>query len=252
MPSNFPLVIAHRGGRNWAPENTLASFSRAIEAKAGGVEFDVHRCASGELVVIHDDDLNRTTNGVGMVKDCSYAELKRLSAGAWFDQEFKAERVPLLSEVLDLFACRGENMLVNIELKNAPVIYAGIEEDLLREIESYREKMRFLVSSFDHHCLARLRALDSELELGVLAAASLVDLAAYTAKFAASHFIVAYDCLTPETIAEARESGIALMVWTVNDKYEWQRLIEQGVAAICTDTPDALIEYLALSAGSQI
>ena len=158
--SKLPAVIAHRGGRDWAPENTLEAFRRTVQAGVDGVEFDVHRCATGELVVIHDDDLNRTTNGVGLVKDVTLPELKRLSAGLWFDNAFREERVPLLQEVLDLF---DGNTLIDIELKNSPVGYEGIEEDLLREIEPYRSKLKLAVSSFDHHCLQRLRALDSDI-----------------------------------------------------------------------------------------
>lgn len=235
-----PAIIAHRGGRDWAPENTLAAFRKSIELGADGIEFDVHRCASGELVVIHDDDLNRTTNGVGLVKDTSCAELRRLSAGLWFGKEFRDERVPLLSEVLEL--CH-ENMLIDIEIKNSPIGYDGIEEDLLREIEAYRQKLNLTVSSFDHHCLLRLRKLDPEISIGLLASASLLGLKQYAEKFRASYYIQDYDCLMPESIAEARDAGLELIVWTVNDKHKWQRLIEMGVQGICTDFPEALKNY---------
>lgn len=237
----LPLVIAHRGGRDWAPENTLAAFKKSVAAGAGGVEFDVHRCSSGELVVIHDDDLNRTTNGVGFVKESSYEELKRLSAGLWFDKEFREERVPLLTEVLDVF---NESMLIDIELKNSPMGYDGIEEDLLSVIEPYRKKLKLSVSSFDHHCLRRLRQLDSDIEIGVLASASLLDLKEYCGKVNGSYYIQDYDCLMPDAVAEAHEAGLKIIVWTVNDKYKWQRLIDMGIYGICTDLPGPLIEYL--------
>lgn len=238
--SSLPLIIAHRGGRDWAPENTLIAFKKSIDAGAAGVEFDVHRCASGELVVIHDDDLGRTTNGVGLVKDCSLSELKRLSAGLWFDKEFREERVPLLTEVLDLF---DEKMLIDIELKNSPIGYEGIEEELLQTIEPYRNKLQMTVSSFDHNCLRRLRALDSKIEIGVLCAASLVDLREYFSKFDASYYIQCYDCLMPESVQEAHEAGVKVVVWTVNNKHEWQQMIDLGVDAICTDLPAALQKY---------
>lgn len=232
-------MIAHRGGRDWAPENTLAAFQKAINMGAGGVELDIHRCASGELVVIHDDDLARTTNGIGLIKDAGLEELKRLSAGAWFDKEFKDERIPLLREVLEIFP---QNMLLNIEIKNAPQIYDGIEEDLLAELDGFRH-LNILVSSFDHYCLKRLRALDSKIKIGVLAAAALIDIKSYLAAFDACCFIAAYDCLTPELHQEIKTAGLELMVWTVNKKAEWQNLIELGVHAICTDTPQALQNY---------
>ena len=200
----------------------------------------MHRCATGQLVVIHDDELVRTTDGAGYVKDSSLAELKRLSAGLWFDPEFKDERLPLLSEVLDLFDIRT---LVNIEVKNAPAGYAGIEKDLLAELEPYRSRLNIVVSSFDHHCLRKLRSLDAELEIGILAAASLVDAAEYCAKFAASFYIQNYNCLLPEAVKAAQDSGLKLIVWTVNDILKWRQLIEMGVYAICTDQPQALQAY---------
>lgn len=236
----FPAIIAHRGGRDWAPENTIAAFKKSMGAGVDGLEFDLHRCASGELVVIHDDDLNRTTNGVGFVKDCTYAELKRLSAGLWFAEEFRHERIPLLTEVLDLV---DESVFIDLELKNSPMGYEGIEQELLAEIEPYRNKLRISVSSFDHHCLRRLRSLDSEIEIGVLAAAALVDLKEYASKFDARYYIQDYDCLMPEDVLEAREAGLEVIVWTVNDKHKWQRLIDMGVFGICTDYPLALKNY---------
>lgn len=236
----LPSIIAHRGGRNWAPENTLAAFHRSVSARVGGVEFDVHRCSTGELVVIHDDTIDRTTNGVGMVKDSSLGELKRLSAGLWFDKEFREERVPLLTEVLDLF---NEEMVIDIELKNSPVGYDGIEEDLLYTIEPYRSKLNILVSSFDHHCLRRLRALDSEIEIGVLVGGGLIDIKEYAGKLNARYLIQEYDCLMPEAVADAKDAGLKIVVWTVNDAPKWQRLIELGVDGICTDTPAELAAF---------
>ncbi|MBX9686311.1 MAG: hypothetical protein K2X27_06385 [Candidatus Obscuribacterales bacterium] len=238
--TQFPAIIAHRGGRDWAPENTLAAFRKTLELGADGVEFDVHRCAGGELVVIHDDDLNRTTNGVGYVKNTTLPELKRLSAGLWFDKEFREEKVPLLTEVLDLFP---EKFLVDIEIKNAPMVYDGIEEELLQVLEPYRHKLNLSVSSFDHHCLRRLRALDADIEIGVLAAASIVDLKEYCGKFSARYYIQDFDCLTPQAVEEAHDAGLKVIVWTVNDKYRWQKLIEMGVYGICTDIPAALRKY---------
>ena len=238
--NSLPAIIAHRGGRDWAPENTLIAFKKSVGAKVAGVEFDVHRCASGELVVIHDDDLNRTTNGVGLVKDCTLPELKRLSAGLWYDKEFREERVPLLTEVLDVLE---ENMLIDIELKNSPIGYEGIEDDMLQTIEPYRNRLHLTVSSFDHNCLRRLRALDDKIEIGVLCAASLVDLAEYCGKFKASYYIQCYDCMMPESVQEAHDAGVKVAVWTVNEKHEWQRMIDMGVDAICTDLPLPLQQY---------
>ncbi|MBY0546564.1 MAG: hypothetical protein K2W95_04690 [Candidatus Obscuribacterales bacterium] len=238
----IPKVIAHRGGAERTPENTLAGFKRSVEIGADGVEFDVHRCATGELVVIHDDDLQRTTNGVGLVKESSYSEIARLSAGKWFSPEFATERVPLLKDVLALF---DERMLINIEVKNTPVGYPGIEDDLLEILAEYSHKKNVLVSSFDHHFLRRLRALDKELRIGILQAAMLVEPGEYAARFAATHYINAFDCLLPEAVAEAQNAGLTVMVWTLDHPREWAEALRFGVDAIITNDPDGLKVWLA-------
>lgn len=219
----------------------MAAFRKSVEAGVDGVEFDVHRCATGELVVIHDDDLPRTTNGAGYVKEASYAELQRLSAGLWFDEKYQNERVPLLSDVLSLF---NDKMLINIELKNAPMGYDGIEEDLLAELEHYQHRKNVVVSSFDHLLLRRLHALDETIAIGILGAAMLVDIKEYAAKFGAKHYMQAFDCFLPEARKEAADAGISVLVWTVNERKEWERAIQMNIDGIITDDPEGLALYL--------
>ena len=100
--TKLPAIVAHRGGKRWAPENSMAAFAASVEAGVDGIELDIHKCKSGELVVIHDDTLERTTNGKGYVKDKTWAELKDLDCGSWYDKSFKNERLPLLKDVLKL------------------------------------------------------------------------------------------------------------------------------------------------------
>jgi len=108
-----PLVIAHRGARDVAPENTLAAFRAAIDLDADGIELDVVRCATSEIVVLHDDSVDRTTDGSGLVQEIPLSALRELDAGAWFSDAFVDERIPLLQEVLDLIAPRFR---INIEI----------------------------------------------------------------------------------------------------------------------------------------
>lgn len=154
-PNNVK-IIAHRGGRDWAPENTLAAFRQSLDIRVDGIELDVQRCSTGELVVFHDEDLSRTTNGVGLVAHSSLDEIKRLSAGRWFDRSYADEKVPLLQEVLDLV---DGKCVLHIEIKNTPIEYEGIEEELLELLSGYVHRDKVVVSSFDHPLLARLHAL---------------------------------------------------------------------------------------------
>src|ERR1700681_4503232 len=123
-------VVGHRGAMGHRPENTLASFEHALELGADWIELDVHLTRDGALAVIHDESVDRTTDGHGLVRDHSLLELKLLDAGAWFGPGFVGERVPTLDEVLEF--ARARNTVVDIEIKNAPIFYAGIEEAVVR------------------------------------------------------------------------------------------------------------------------
>src|SRR5581483_3136051 len=193
--------------------NTLTAFRKSLEFGVDGIELDVHRCASGELVVIHDEDLARTTNGAGLVKDATLPELKRLDAGSWYDKEFKGEPIPTLQEVLDLIAGR---VVLNIEIKNTPVDYPDIDDDLLDLIENYPKRDSLIVSSFDHQFVRRLHGKAPDLKVALLAAGLFVDLGEYAAKLGAKYYHPALDCIRGETVEEAHAAGLIVNVWTAN------------------------------------
>lgn len=240
MPLKMPQIIAHRGGRAWAPENTLSGFRRSLELGVDGIELDVQRCASGELVVFHDEDLNRTTNSAGLVRDCSLAELRRLSAGEWYSEEFIDERVPLLSEVLDLL--QGK-IVLNIEVKNSPIAYRDIEEDLLEVIAGYPLES-LIISSFDHKLMFSLHNQAPELAIALLAEAVFLDLKSTATAIGASYFHPSFDCLRPDIVEEAHANGLTVNVWTCNTQARWRECIRLGVDGIVTDDPQSLKEYL--------
>lgn len=243
-------VIAHRGGRKWAPENTLAAFRLSLEAGVDGMEFDVQRCATGELVVIHDDDVQRTTDGVGLVKDISLAELRRLSAGEWFDPKFEDEKIPTLEEVLELVDGKA---VINIEVKNAPTCYPDIEDDVLDLLKSYKHMDKVIISSFDHNLMVKFRNKDKDINLAVLADALLLDLPGYAKKFQAKFWHPCIGSLTDDTVDEAHEAGLTIYPWTSNNKKEWIWALEKKIDGLVTDDPAGLIAFLdqvACQAGS--
>jgi glycerophosphoryl diester phosphodiesterase len=241
MQERRPKVIAHRGGSDWAPENTLAAFRKSLEFGCDGIELDIQRCATGELVVFHDSDLNRTTNGVGLVSEVSYQELRRLSAGLWFDEEFRSEYVPLLSEVLDLI---DGKVILNIEIKNTPIEFPGIEEDLLELLEPYGAKDKIIISSFDHGTLKRLHDLDPSYKLALLADALFVNLADYARGLGATIWHPCIDSLRSEAVAEAHASGMEVNAWTLNDARKWEFALRVGLDGIVTDDPLGLVNFL--------
>jgi glycerophosphoryl diester phosphodiesterase len=171
-------VYGHRGGRTRYPENTLAAFAGAMQAGAHGIELDVQRCATKELVVIHDADLQRTTNGTGLVGETTLSDLKKLDAGSWFKPEFNTERIPTLLEVLELV---NGNVVINIELKNSPVDYPGIEDDLAEVISHYKYPDQLIISSFDHRLLKRVSE-KTDYEVAILAGCLFIDIGGYSAE----------------------------------------------------------------------
>jgi glycerophosphoryl diester phosphodiesterase len=236
----LPKIFAHRGGRKTTPENTIAAFKNSMNLGVAGIELDIQRCSSGEIVVIHDEDINRTTNGVGLVQDISLAELKRISAGTWFDQQFAKENVPTLQEVLDVV---DGNLILNIEVKNAPISYDGIDDDLLELLSHYRHPDTIIVSSFDHQLLLRI-SQKTDIAIGLLAECVFFDMQAYATTLGASFWHPPYDVVRPELVEEAHAIGMLVNVWTVNDARKWRKLIDMGVDGIITDDPEGLSAFL--------
>lgn len=236
-----PMVIAHRGGRKWAPENTMIGFKKSMDAGCDGVELDIHRCKSGELVVIHDETLDRTTDGKGLIKDFTYDEIKKFSAGKWYGKEFESERVPLLSEVLDAF---DGKMLINIEIKNTPIEYVGIEDDLINLLKNYKHPEKIMISSFDHELIRRIHKKSPIYEVAFLDASIIADVGEYGKKLGATAWNAAHYELRPDAVKRAQEAGLSVNVWTVDGTADWKKSMEWNVDGIVTDDPAGLIDFL--------
>ncbi len=239
--SKRPLVIAHRGGSKWAPENTMAAFRKSLDAGADGIELDIHRCKSGELIVIHDETLERTTDGKGFIKDKNYDEMKSLSAGKWFAAEFADEKLPLLTDVLKLV---DGKMIINIEIKNAPIAYPGIEDDLADLLKSYKHRDKILISSFDHELIRRVHKKMPDIEVAFLDASIVADVGEYASKIGAKAWNPGFSEMRADAVERAHKSGLAVNVWTVDGKKHWDHVMEMKVDGIVTDDPAGLIGYL--------
>ena len=240
----LPLVVAHRGGKRWGPENSLTSFKKSVAAKADGIELDIHRCKSGELVVIHDDTLNRTTNGTGLVKDANWKDLSALDSGSWYEAKYKEERLPLLKEVLD--AVDGK-LTINIEIKNCPGNYAGIDDELLKLLKDYPYPDKIMISSFDHLILKKIHDKTTKYKLALLGDSVIYNLRDYAKSVGATAWNPDFDCVRPDTVKVAHDAGLTVNTWTVNSKEGWKRACDLGVDSIITDDPEGLKEYLRLA-----
>ncbi|WP_029192715.1 glycerophosphodiester phosphodiesterase [Paenibacillus harenae] len=237
------INFAHRGASGYCPENTIAAFKKALELGATGIETDVQLTRDGQIVVIHDESLARTA-GIGkLVKDIEYAELKSLDAGSWFSPEYHAERVPSLTQLLELL--ENTDTVLNIELKNGFVQYPGLERKVIELVRSYRMTERVILSSFNHYSLALCKELAPEIRTGILYMEGLYRPWDYALTLQADALHAFKYAVTPEWTAEAAARGIAYHPFTVNETEEMERLIDAGAAGIITDYPDRLAEVIA-------
>ena len=238
-----PLVFGHRGASAYAPENTLMAFRRALDLGADGFELDVTLSADSVPVVIHDDTVDRTTDGSGPAASLTLAQLKRLGAGfrARFKDEFAGERIPTLEEV---FAELGPRALINVELKQDPSPERRLAEQVVALIHAHRLERRVLVSSFYYDNLRCVKQADAALPVGLLYAPNEPGqvLRAWLkpgVRPEAHHPY--YRLVDALTMRWYRRRGYRVNVWTVNAETDVRRLMRLGVDGLITDRPDVAV-----------
>ena len=168
------IIYGHRGASKYAPENTFAAYNKAVDMGVDGIEIDVHKSKDGHLIVCHEEKVDRTTDGEGFIKDLTLEEIRKLDAGRWFSEEFQGERIPLLDEVLKFV--KDKNLLLNIEIKNGPIFYDEIEEDIVKAVRAYDLVENTIISSFNHYSLAYIKNIDKQFKTGILYIAGMIDL----------------------------------------------------------------------------
>jgi len=238
------LGIAHRGASGRAPENTHASFAAALDLGAEAIELDVQLSADGELVVIHDETLERTTDGKGQVGDHTAAELAALDAGSWFAAEFAGERIPRLADVL---AQVRDRVTLNVEIKSARDLGA-IEPRLAALVAREQATAWVVFSSFHSAGVRNMRAAAPWARLGVLCDEDPRTRGlALANEVNAELLIPGRRWLDPRIVEEAHVRGLDVWVWTVNEPGEMRRLIALGVDAIFSDYPERFAGLAQLS-----
>lgn len=233
-----PLLIGHRGYPARYPENTLASFRGAMEAGCDMIELDVTLTRDRRVVVIHDDTLDRTTTGKGLVRDHSYKEIESLDAGSWFNSRFSTERVPELSEVLKLTAGR---CMLNIEIKasayEADYPLDAIERQVVNLVETGVAMDRVIISSFDRRILQRIAAMDAPPAIAYIsdhAADPLVPEMLLAMKAFSWH--PRFTALARDQVDMLHAAGLKVFPWTINTRAEAERILALGVdGLICND-----------------
>lgn len=236
------INFAHRGASGVCPENTMASFRKALELGATGIETDVQMSKDGRLVLIHDETLKRTAGAEGLVKDYTFVELRKLDAGSWFGAEYSGERIPVLEELLEL--TRDKGTMVNIELKNGIILYPELEEKVIACVRSFGMTERVIISSFNHYSLVKCKAIAPEIRTGILYMEGLYRAWDYARTASADALHAFKAAVIPEWVEEARKIGVVYHPFTVNDPAEMKRLVQAQVAGIITDYPDVLKKVL--------
>jgi glycerophosphoryl diester phosphodiesterase len=241
----FPvLVVAHRGFSGTAPENTLVGFKKAVDLGVDMTELDVHLSKDGEVVVIHDDTLNRTTNGKGKVADFTLKELKQLDAGSFFSPRFSGERIPTLQEVLELV--KGKVPL-NIELKKGDMgsyTLIDLADRAVQEIEKRGMVNQVIFASFEPSAVERIR----ERNPNVLLALNYGKDWNFPGEITRGKPISVLSCrarvLNEFNVSRAHKQGIKVFAWTLNKEEEMEQFLKIRVDGIITDYPDRLINIL--------
>lgn len=225
-----PLRFGHRGASGYLPENTIAAFRKAIDLGVDMVELDVHQCKTGEIVVMHDDSVDRTTNGHGLVAELTFEELRMLDAG-------QGERVPTLIEALDAVDRR---VGVVVELKEFAAI-AQTASIINRYIASHGWVAElFLVTAFDHYLLKEFHEVCPAVRLGAILAGNPIGYAEFGERLGAFSVNMAYPFLTQEFVDDAHRRGLQVFAWPVDEPRDIARMKALGVDGIFSNFPDRI------------
>ena len=235
-----PYLFAHRGCSKAAPENTLAAFDEALKRGIPGVELDIHLCASGELVVTHDDNLKRVTGVDALVEETDFSKIRELDAGSWKDDRFRGERIPLLEDVFDLL---GSRVYYDIEIKCRKTDETGLEQKLLTLIEQYSLEQRCVISSFNPIPIKTFKRLAPDIPTAIIYCCD-SELPWYL-RHGEGRWIASADILKPEHIKINRLSmffnhvlgRMPVIPWTVDDAETASRLVGLGVQGIISNVP---------------
>ena len=239
-------VIAHRGASGAAPENTMAAFRKAVELGAGFIETDLQLSRDARLVALHDDTLERTTNGRGPVSSRSLEELRKLDAGSWFrpsgheSSPFAGERIPTIEEILAF----GREHEIGLHLEIKPTGPSGAEHAIVGALHACNEVARSVILSFSPSVLARVRRLEPLAMTGFLFSDRVPSPVATAVDVGARQLLPRTDRVTRELVTEAHAHDLKVVAWTADTPDEMQTLIGAGVDGIITNYPDRLLELL--------
>ena len=234
-------IIAHRGFSGVYPENTMLAFRKAIEIGADGIELDVHLSKDGQVMIIHDEALKRTTGLDGVISDYTRAELEKISAGKTKNDEFGFTPIPSLEEYL-AFMAEHKDKFTNIELKTAPVYYPEIEEKTLELVRKFDLEKNIIYSSFNWLSIERMQRLGIISETGLLfSGMKLYNQAHIIKSLGINYFHPDFNDLTDEIVKSYLDNKVGLNVWTVNEIEDMKVCLSWDIDGLITNFPDRAI-----------
>ena len=239
MTKNF----AHRGYSGKYPENTMLAFRKAVEAGADGIELDVQLTRDGEPVILHDEQVDRTTDGTGWVKDLTLAELRKLDASYLYTGQYGFNPVPTLREYCEFI--RDLPVITNIEMKTGVFEYPGMDEKVWDMIREFHLEEKVIISSFNHYTILRMRELAPALKYGFLSETWIIDAGKYCHEHGVACYHPMFRSLTQEAVAELKQYGLEINTYTVNTEEDVRDLAAKGIDAVIGNFPEMTRDVLA-------
>ena len=228
------INYAHRGASDYAPENTMSAFRKAIELKANGIELDLQKTKDGKLVIFHDKEIDKKSNGTGKISDYTYNELLELDFGSWFGKEFKNEKIVLFEDFMK--SVSDKNLILAIELKEE-----GIEKDTLEIIDKYYNKANIFITSFLYNALSNVRKFDNNIKIGWLIEDDINKRnVSELVKISGNQICPPANLVSKEGIKLARENGLSVRLWGVSNEEIMERVYKFDIDGMTVNFPDKL------------
>lgn len=228
-------IFAHRGYSGKYPENTMIAFKKALECGVDGIELDVQLTKDGEVVIIHDETIDRTTTGKGFVVDYTYEELEKFDASFKF-KDLGFNKIPTLREYFQLV--KDYDIVTNVELKTGINEYLGIGEKVWELIKEYNLEEKVIISSFNHFSVMRMKKIAPQLKYGFLSEDWIIDAGKYTHSHGVQCYHPRFNNLVPDVIKELKKYNLEINTWTVNLEEDMRYLYSNNIDVIITNYPE--------------
>ena len=240
-------IIAHRGYASKYPENTKSAFESAYQEQADGIEIDVHLSKDGEVVICHDDRIDRTSNGSGFIYEYNLEQLKGFDFAANFEsndeyQKKAEEKIMTLQEYFEW--AKDKDLITNIELKTSTVKNDGIEEMVNKIIVNYQQERSVIISSFNHKSILKMKKENPGISCGFLTMHNLLDPEQYCRKYSVEYYHPNHLMIDEELVKNCKNSNTGLNIWTLNDAESIKEMLPLGLTSIITDDPKMAVKVV--------